>query len=499
MEETLAFQVRAIQTAIRNRPVYFLEEFTDEDAWFKQEDVLNSIFANTITTVRSCHGVGKSWIAARATLAFLLAYSDSYVITTAPTKRQVESILWRQIRGVYRRAKRPIGGKMFESPRLDLADEWYALGVTARDPDAFQGFHPPSGHILVIVDEAAGIKEEMWEAIDAILSSMGARLLMIGNPTTSSGRFHESHHKDPTSKKIHISCFDTPNFVHNGIRNLEDLKNVNLDNVEIIAPHLITPHWAKDKIKRWGIDSPMFQSRVLGNFPTQEAQTVIPLDEIEAATYPERYGEVEEGQPEIGVDVARYGDDKSVITLRLGDVVKPQLQTTKEATTQTAGRVKMASKEPPVGIYTDVDGVGGGVNDILREDLFENVVDIHNNGAPLPDDTGVKFANLASQLWYHLSLRFRDGTIYLEGDPDSIEMQELMSELASRRYSITRKGWTIEQKDEFRKRIGHSPDKSDSLVYAFAGDIMIPSNVSPAVGKSFKKRYNQQLDEFENR
>lgn len=495
-QERVVQQVLAVQKAIQLKPTYFIEEFTDDIPWYKQQAIIESTFKNTITTVRSCHGAGKSWIGSRAALAFLLAFTDSMVITTAPTSRQVESILWREIRGAYRKTKHPIGGRMFESPRLDLGDNWYATGFTARDPDAFQGFHPKSGHILVIVDEAAGINEEIWVAIDAIMSSRGAHLLMIGNPTTVAGRFHESHHQDATAHRIHISCFDTPNFIENGIRNMEHLRKVDLDKIDIVAPHLITPHWAKDKITRWGVDSPMFQSRVLGNFPSQEFNTIIPLDRIEAATYPERRKEVQEGDSYVGIDVARFGDDKTVITPRRGDIVKPQQEHGKESTAATAGRIKMVVP-PPEGVFTDVDGVGGGVNDILRDDKFDNVVDIHNNAKPLPDDTGVQFANLASQLWYHLMMRFVENNIYIESDDDNEKLQELISELASRRYSITRRGWTVEPKEEFKKRLGRSPDKSDSLVYAFASDIMTASNVSPTVGKTFNERYNKSRTSFE--
>lgn len=490
-------EAELLQEAIEDRPDWFISKFTNDDPWEKQVEIIYSIFKNPITTVRSCHGAGKSWIASRAALAYLTAFKDSMVITTAPTNRQVESILWREIRGAYKRMKIPIGGRMYDSPRLDMNQNWYAMGFTARDPDAFQGFHPKSGHILVIVDEAAGIHEDIWVAIDAILSSEGARLLMIGNPTTVAGRFHESHHQDAKAHRIHISCFDTPNFIANGIKNLKHLREVDLENVDIVAPHLISPHWAKDKITRWGVDSPMFASRVLGNFPSQEFNTVIPLDRIEAAIEPERAKEVKKGDMQVGVDVARFGDDKTVITRRLGGWVEPQEVSSKESTAATAGRVKMRKNPTPKGIFTDVDGVGGGVNDILRDDMYPNVVDIHNNAKAVSDDTGVEFANLASQLWYHTMLRFVEGSIYLEGDPNSEEIQELVSELASRRYSITRRGWTIESKEDFKKRIGRSPDKSDSLVYSMAGDIMTPSNVAPSVGKSFHERYNRHREEFE--
>lgn len=494
MELQQAQKILTIQQAIQTDPIYFVDEFTNDLPWHMQTGIIRSTFRNKVTSVRSCHGAGKSWIGAKTALAFLTAYTDSYAITTAPTFRQVENILWRQIRATYNKSKMPIGGRMYASPRLDLGDEWFAIGLSTKDPDALQGLHPPSGHILVIVDEAAGIPEPIWVAIEAILASTGGRLLMIGNPTTLAGYFYDSHHRHKGVERFHISCFDTPNFTNNGIRNLADLQRVDLTKLEILAPHLITPDWVLDKVAKWGVDSPMFQARCLGTFPSSEINTIIPLDVVEAAATEERREALSPGPHFLGVDPARYGDDKTVITERFGSIVEQQEISRKEGTDQTAGRVKQYAP-PPAGIFTDVDGVGGGVNDILRADRVANVVDLNNNGKPLPDDSGLQFANLISQLWYHVAQRFKEGDIAIPGDGP--EAQDLMNELSSRRFKITRRGWEVERKEDFKKRIGHSPDQSDSLVYSFASDLMEATNTSPAVGKTYQKRYNEAYKEFE--
>lgn len=494
MDRAIAEQVLTIQAAIQADPVYFVDEFTHQTPEDYQAAVMRSVFINPITSVRSCHDVGKSWISAKCALAFLSAYEDSYVITTAPTFRQVENILWRDIRSTYNRSKRPIGGRIFQTPRLDLGEEWFALGVSTKDPDMFQGFHAPSGHILVIVDEAAGVTEDIFIAIDSVLSSEGARLLMIGNPTAITGRFYQSHHSDPTAKRFHLSCFDTPNFKNNGIRTLQDLQDVDLETVEITHPYLITPAWAKDKIRKWGIESPMFQARVLGNFPTAEANTLIPLNLIEAAATPERLEELEAAQEKdpslrqrfISADPARYGNDKTAITEREGGIVEPQTINGKEDTTQTAGRIKLL--KPAAGVFVDADGVGAGVVDILIDDLVENVIEIHGSAAPFPDDTGLTFINLRAQIYWHLMLRFKEGTIYIPED------EELMSQLASIRFFVTRRGIKIEDKDDIIKRLKISPDQADSLAYCFADFMTVPEDVLPSLGKSTDELYNERMD-----
>lgn len=489
MESQSALAVKHHQLAIQADPTYYLKKFTNEIGWARQTDIIRSTFFNPVTSVRSCHGAGKSWIAARCALAFLMAYKNSYVITTAPTFRQVEHILWREMRSAYRVSKIPLGGRMLETPRLNLGDQWFAMGISTKDPDAFQGLHPPSGHILVVADEAAGIHEDIYIAIDAVLSSEGARLLMIGNPTSVTGRFYRSHHTEPTTKKYHISCFDTPNFTNNGIKNLDMLMNMDMEKVEIVSPNLITPMWVLDKVTKWGVDTPMFQARCLGQFPSAEADTLIPLNVIEEAATDERREELENAKGAdqyilyYGVDVARYGDDKTVITPRTGPLVAEQIVNTKQSETETAGRVRLLP--PGKGVFVDADGVGGGVADILRDDKVDGVTDIHGSASPVPDDSGMEFINLRSQLWWHAREKFLAGQLAIPND------EELMSQLATLKYKITRRGIQVEPKDEIKKRTKVSPDKADSLVYSLAEFLLYDESITPSIGKSLDELYNQ--------
>lgn len=490
-KETLTLeQFVESQQLIREDPVYFVEEYAQNKPWTRQKDILRSVFKNKITTVRSCHGIGKSWLSAKAALAFLTAYDDSYVITTAPTFRQVENILWRDIRSTYKKTRWPLGGRIFESPRLDMDDEWFAIGLSTKDPDMFQGFHPPSGHILVIVDEASGVTDDIFIAIDSVLSSQGARLLMIGNPTSITGRFYTSHHNDATSTKFHISCFDTPNFTNNGIRTIEDLQEADLSKAEILAPYLVTPEWVKDKITRWGIESPMFQARCLGNFPSAEANTLIPLNYIEAACTEERKEELEAKQSSetvyryVGVDPARYGDDKSAFVEREGQIVDNIFTTAKEDNGQTAGHVKLMKAAHT--IFVDA-GMGAGVIDILRSDKYDNVIEVAGSASPFKDDTSLQFVNLRAQMYWRLAELFKTGQIYIPED------SELMSQLASIRYKVTRRGIQIEEKDEIKKRLKVSPDKADALAYCFCDFMTSRQELKPTLGKSFEEMYNEGI------
>ncbi|NQU96593.1 MAG: hypothetical protein HQ548_02965, partial [Chloroflexi bacterium] len=252
--------------------------------------------------VRSCNGSGKTYVAAHVVLWWLMCFPDAMVITTAPTEHQVRDVLWREIRRAYRGHEDLINGKLLRTS-LELGDKHYAQGLSTDQPERFQGFH--EGHILFVVDEASGVREGIFEAIEGSMTSAGAKTLLLGNPSALSGTFYEVfHRRRELWHTIHISGFDTPN----------------LREGCVVMPALVTPKWVEEAKINWGEDSPMYQVRVLGEFPSEAEDTLIPLRLIEGAA------EAEEAVPpvgdepvEIGVDVARFGADRTVICVRRGD------------------------------------------------------------------------------------------------------------------------------------------------------------------------------------
>jgi len=124
--------------------------------------ILESVRDHTRTAVRSCHGAGKTATAARCVLWFLACFEGSRVITTAPTRAQVQDVLWREIAWAYRQSAGLIGGEL-TGTRLEIAPDWLALGLATDQPERFQGHH--SEHLLVVVDEASGVDEGIFEAM----------------------------------------------------------------------------------------------------------------------------------------------------------------------------------------------------------------------------------------------------------------------------------------------------------------------------------------------
>lgn len=441
----------------KQEPTWWIEHILGNNLWSTQAEIIDSVRDNQETVVASCHGAGKSYIAANVALWYLFNHKPSVVITTAPTDRQVKGILWKEIRLAHGGAKVPLGGKML-TQELKLDANWWAWGFTAPeyDPDRFQGFHEVN--ILVIVDEAAGVSEQIYEAIDGVLTSENARLLMIGNPTSSTGRFANAF-KTPDINKFTISAFDTPNFTEFGITQ-EDISDGTWEDKitdDLPAPYLVTPNWVARRYERWGETSAMYQARVLGQFPEQSEDTLIPLNWIDRAVE----ADIAPSEPiELGVDVARYGQDESVFIVRRGSVAKVHEVTSQTHTMRTAGNcIKNKRETGATLIKVDADGLGAGVYDRLNE-LGEPVMEMMS-GKRASDPE--RFSNKRAEWWWGLRERFESGDISIERD------DELISQLSNIKYKVNSRGQLqIETKDEMRKRGLASPDRADALMLAFA-------------------------------
>ena len=473
------------QWAFRTDPLKFAERVLNVEPWQKQRDILNALAVNQQVAVRSCNGAGKTFTAAVAVLWWLMSYDNAIVITTAPSERQVKELLWREIRHLYMPHRDIIGGKLTRT-RLDFAPNRYAYGFSTNTEDRFQGFH--SGNILVIVDEASGVDEFIYYAISGILTTQNAKLLLIGNPHGLAGTFYDAFHKNRSEYHTeHISAFDTPAFKEAGIT-AENIENIEFpdpvtdpdvipaDNTVIPAdagtqgninpappkiPYgLSTPNWALRSFKQYGPQSSVYQTRVLGDFPEEANDTLIPLRDVEAAV--KRPHVVQpDNKPILGVDIARFGDDKTVIIVREGIRVLHIEELRKSDLVNTTGRVITVAKEFKVKhIIVDEVGIGAGVLDTLKKDRTFLTTGL--NGGARADDAE-KYGNLRAQIFDGLRQRFADGDISIPNDP------ELISQVAALTYRYNARGQLLlESKDVIKSHGMQSPDKADALAYAFA-------------------------------
>ncbi len=443
----------------RRDPVFFARTMLGvETLWDRQRQILEAIRDHRRVAVPSCHESGKTFVASVAVVQHLLAHQPSKVITTAPTQRQVRDLLWSEIRSRFAGMVRKLGGDPgIGTPSLthwEIDADWFATGF-ATSPDKAQdsavrmsGYH--SGSLLVVLDEAAGIPREVWASVDSLLTSASAKVLAIGNP--ASGTEFERVCKSPDWRVIPISAFDCPNLQ---------------PGAEQMAWG-VTPRWVEEMARRWGKDSVVYQSKVLGRFPTSSDDTLISIGEVEDALS-RRAPEGSSGLLSMGVDVARFGRDQTVIYVVQGGRVLRVESFSGQDLMRTTGRVLALAREFRISdsrIAIDDTGVGGGVVDRLREQRCRPKAVNFGSSATGYDDER-RFSNRRTQIWWQLRewIRFEAALGDLRGEIQD----QLRSDLCAPRYEQRSDGRiALEPKDKIRQRTGASPDHGDALALAIA-------------------------------
>ena len=438
--------MQQLHQRLKTDPAFFSREIFGEDPYDKQVEIMEAVRDNPRVTVRSANGVGKDWTASTIALWYLYTHYPSIVITTAPTNRQVELVLWGEIRRKWANAKFPLGGDCLTT-QIKLDPHWYAVGFATDDESQFQGFHEQN--VLIIFSEAQGISGTIYNAAKGCLTG-NSKWLLIGNPLSPVGDFYQTF-SDPTWKKIHISAFDSPN-----VRTQSNK-----------YPAIVTQQWIDDRRNEWGEDSPLYQSRVLGQFPTESEDTLISLTNIEQAK--DRKVSVA-GNRILGVDVARYGSCESVVCDFDGYTAKFPLMKMGLSVTELAGEIinymkdeqakKDFDRSEPFKIFCDDVGVGGGLTDIL-EDQGYNVTGLIANAKANETE---KFVDLRMEAYWILAEKFRTGQISIPAD------EKLVSQLAGLTYEHTMRGQKrLASKEKLRKAGMESPDRADALALACWG------------------------------
>lgn len=445
----------------------FIEVDLETPLWSLQEEVVKSVQNNPRTAVRSCHAAGKSFMAAHLALAYVEQNPHSIVVTTAPTSRQVRNVLWRNMRAAYAPHKKKMKGRML-TERYEISADWYALGFKGSDnnSDAVQGFH--AENILVIVDEAAGVAESVMEGLEAILTGTGARLLLIGNPTSMSGTFRRAFHEDShLYKTVTISAYDTPNFTTYGITKEDMLNNTWQEKVtgNMPYPALIDPGWVERQYMRHGPDSAFCMSRVDAEFPTDDDDVLISLSDIEAAMASEDRPDIGAGKY-VGIDVARSGSDETAICLRQGSAETYFDAWQGNDIMESVGRVRHILNErgyESAEIRVDVVGLGVGLHDRLKE-LGYNVVEVN---VSVSSSDKAQWPIFRHEAWWQLKELYRERMIWpAEGHEFDPQMISQLTDIRMR-YNSTHTKPIIEGKDETKKRTGRSPDRAEAQLLAF--------------------------------
>ena len=176
----------------RHQPDWFVTHRLGVTLRQQQKQLLKALSKNELVAVSAPNGSGKTYAAALAVIWWLMAHDEAIAITTAPTERQVRNQIWREIRAIHLRKNQLIGGAI-SNTKLEFGERHFALGFATNSDLRFQGFH--AENILVVADEAADIREKIFDAIFACLTSKNAKLLILGNPAKPQGTLHNALNK----------------------------------------------------------------------------------------------------------------------------------------------------------------------------------------------------------------------------------------------------------------------------------------------------------------
>lgn len=443
-----------------------LWEYKDDPAGFVREvlgirplayqvKIMESVRDNRSTAVASCHGAGKTMVAAMVVLWFFCTRKPAVVITTAPTGRQVKNLLWRYIRKLHAKAKRKLPGQVLsvEMKTDSLEDsDWWALGFASRDSNAAQGVH--SENVLIVYDEATGVEDEIRESMEGALGDANARELALGNPTGDAGFFRDAWEKSKAFwHTINISALKTPN-----VRARKRL-----------VPGLVGHEWV-DKIRlRFGEKHPFWICRVLGRWFNFSDERCVTRQAIAAAQ--DRWETTPEGGERIlAADVAAEGQDSTALVMRVGRRLWTVDVYHEGDPIENARRIlDTAKRENADRIHVDATGVGLGV--------FSKLMELHAQGY-CGDIEIVKivwgwsardkstYNRLLDEIWFRVRWAFDPANPdCVAVDPDDTAMAE---QLNLRRWRLDSRGKIkVETKNELRARGAGSPDVGDAAALAF--------------------------------
>jgi phage terminase large subunit len=453
-------------------PIAFVREVlgAEPDPW--QTKVLNDVAKSQRVAMKACKGPGKSCLMAWVVWWFLLTRKDSKVIATSVTEPNLRDGLWSELK--LWQNKSPLLLELFSWTITRISckerpETWFASARTwAQDADQGQQANSLAGihadNVLFVLDEVSEYPDGVVAAAEGGLTSgPGCKIVVAGNPTRMSGPLHRICTKD---------------------RALWAVTEITGDPDDPMRAPRISIEWARQQIEQWGRDSNFVRINVLGLFPHGQADTIIGADlASQAASRVIREEAIAEAVKILGVDCARYGDDRSVLFPRQGLVAFTPTTFRELSLMELCGRIiNYDEKWQPDAIFIDMVGLGAGVYDRLRELGHHHVIGV---------DSGMKalrkgYINRRAEMWVACRDWLKNGAI--PNDPD------LIAELTSPTYKFDSTGkMKIESKDDMKKRGVNSPDKADGLVLTFAETVLKREKI-PGTGSG---KGNADYDPFE--
>lgn len=489
-QATLRTGVRFPSPTYRTDPVRFFREVLGIEPWSRQIEIIEAIRDYPRVAVRAGHKVSKSNTIGGVALWFYCSFEDARAILTSTTSRQVDQILWRELRMMRARGGRCVAckradpdglvitrpcehsaiidGEQGELARTGLKSNDFreVVGFTAREAEAVAGI---SGrNLLYLPDEASGIPDEIFEAMEGNRAG-GARIAMFSNPTRNEGEFFEAFH----GKAAYYHCITVSS---------EESPNV-IEGREVI-PGLATRGWIEEKREEWGEHSPMYLIRIKGQHALAEGGKIFSIHTITVAE--QRWSETSDaGRLFIGIDPAGESGsgDESAFCARRG--LKMLLLRAHRGLNeeqhlsqllQYIAQLKI-NRETPVVVLDREGSIGSKLNTLLRNYADTNpqafeLVSVRASDKAVRQPT--VYDRMRDELAANLEAWFREGGAIIEDTKLERELHTFeWKQAANGRFKLT-------PKDIVRKALGRSPDRYDALALSCWEPLSLREQVIPA-------------------
>lgn len=433
---------------LRDPVAYVRENFKVEpDPWQADALMLAAHPDTRRLAMKACKGPGKTCVLAWIILWFLATRPQSKVAATSITGDNLNDNLWPEIalwhgRSVFHQrhftwTKTRYFSKENPETWFATARTWPKSADAKRQADTLAGLH--ADYILFVVDESSEIPQAVMATAEAVLASgVEAKLVQAGNPTRLDGPLYRACSQDKALWRVVTITGDPDNPKRSPRINLE---------------------WAKQQIATYGRENPWVMVNVLGEFPPSSINALLGVEEVEAAMQRKQRGDVYDwAQKRLGVDVARFGDDRNVIFPRQGLMSYLPVVMRNARTTAIAARVAKALTDwnAEMTFVDDTGHWGHGVIDNLMDAGFPVQPVVFSDPALNP-----RYRNRRAEMWMEMAEWVKQGGVL----PN---LSELVGELITPTYTFLGGRFVLEEKDQIKARLGRSPDLADALALTFA-------------------------------
>ena len=450
--------------------------------------MLQSILDNRYTLVKASHAVGKTFTAAVAESWWFDCWSQHIGYITAPTWEQSFGLTFKQLKSLRRSKSLP--GVILERIIRDVdklrEGDHYVRALNAEKGEGFQGEH--SAPILIVIEEGVGVPKYIWDAIGGLMTNPLCRVFAIGNPTDEATEFGLAA-ESTLYHTMSISALNHPNIqaelrgedppFPDAVRLLwlyemfekecEVTEALTEDAFEFVSlPQMKNALEGRsaDLNEKWiYMPTAYFQGRVLGEFPTQADQQVIPKGWLR---FQPKHEPQTEDKFEIGCDIARFGDDRTTVITRRGPCALDARELRKmdnlevETALRDAVRSVVGEEKQNVHIKIDVTGgLGSGPYDHLRAEGYR-ISPVNSSSRAHNEE---QYKNKRSELWFDMRDRAKEKRLDLSRLRKDVR-ERLERELSAPKYKAPGQK-VVEDKAKMKERLGYSPDLADGLNLAF--------------------------------